>query len=37
MPVAISTSGGTHGVCLAAITPVCETMFDFIWLSGYLP
>src|SRR5215472_15501954 len=36
MPVAISTSGGAHGVCLAAITSVCETMFDFIRLSRYL-
>jgi hypothetical protein len=36
MPVAISTSGGAHGVCLAAITSVCETIFDLIWLSTYL-
>src|SRR5262249_10040521 len=36
MPVAISTSGGAHGVFFAAITLVCETTFDFIWLSRYL-
>jgi len=36
MPVAISTSGGAHGVCLAAITSVCETIFDFIELSTHL-
>jgi hypothetical protein len=28
MPPVISTSGGAHGGCSPAMTPVCETAFD---------